>query len=214
MVQINDVYGRLLVISDPSTEGRRRKVKVFCECGTVKVVEEYNLRRGHTKSCGCLQKEKANRCRTTHGQTGTRLYDVWRGMHQRCRDPSREYYHGHGITICGAWVDFGVFQAWAQEAGYKDDLSIDRIDGDQGYCPENCRFTTATVQSQNRRKQLNNTSGYIGVIPHRNRWQASARHAGRQVYLGLYDDPMEAARVRDDYVHKHYESPTLNFPEV
>jgi hypothetical protein len=116
------------------------------------------------------------------------------------------------FIVCDEWYAFEVFQIWAQRAGYKDDLTLDRIDNHKGYCPENCRFTTSLVQAQNRGKSSRNTSGYIGVSPSRGKWRANASHSGRAVDLGRHDDPIEAARVRDDYVRKHYESPTLNFP--
>lgn len=130
-----------------------------CDCGTVGVALGADLRRGKSKSCGCLCRETSRAKLTTHGSTGTRLHRIWKAMRARCSDSKNPWYGGLGITVCEEWNDFRSFQAWAIESGYKDDLSIDRIEGERGYSPDNCAWATDTEQSVNRRMVLRNDLG-------------------------------------------------------
>jgi len=88
-----------------------------------------------------------------HGGTGTRLYKVWCAMKERCANPHNKSYRrygGRGITVCEEWErSFSAFREWAMENGYKDKLTIDRIDTDVGYSPNNCRFVTTAQQNRN-----------------------------------------------------------------
>ena len=187
-----------------------------CDCGKEKVVIVNNLRSGHTQSCGCYRRLQAQEANTTHGMAKSRLYNIWCHVIHRCTNPkdhSYQQYGGRGVIVCAEWLDFKSFQEWAEGAGYDDHLTIDRIDNEKGYCPENCRFVTRIVQNQNRRRFSNNTSGYIGVSMKKSKglYQARTCRDGRQVFLGYFSDPIEAAKARDAFVSKHYESPTLNF---
>ena len=96
------------------------------------------------------------RNRGNHGLTNTKLYGVWRTMKSRCFNPNNKKYKnygGRGLTVCDEWAnDFMVFFTWATNNGYQEGLSIDRIDNDKGYCPENCRFTDAKTQANNMRR--------------------------------------------------------------
>lgn len=211
-MNIGDRYGKLTVTSESFKDGHYKKVSVKCDCGIEKSIHVDHLKSGATKSCGCLHREKLSLRNTKHGGCGTRLYRIWKSIHERCRDKKSKYYGGRGLTICEAWSKFEAFRDWALRNGYDDALSIDRIDTNGNYYPKNCRWATHVVQSQNKRKHSTNTSGYIGVSRQGNRWKAYAS-LGCHIHLGYFDTAIEAAQARDKYVSAHYESPTLNFPE-
>lgn len=156
-------FGRLTVTKYVGVGSSHRTLwECQCECGKSTIVESYSLRRGATKSCGCLLQEYLHSPKkggATHGKTNTRLYHVWRGMKQRCLDPNHKNYHrygGRGITICDEWMDdFPAFEKWAIDNGYdamapRGHCTLDRIDNDGNYEPDNCRWATAQVQYYNR----------------------------------------------------------------
>jgi hypothetical protein len=152
-------YGRLQVISFASggeTPGSRSYVLCKCDCGKEKRVYVYNLYRGFTKSCGCICAEIVSARRTTHGQTETRLYEIWSCMKQRCSDTawgtSRKDYFNRGIRVCPEWIaGFESFRDWATANGYDEKLSIDRIDNNGNYEPSNCRWVTRSQNNRNTR---------------------------------------------------------------
>ena len=134
-----------------------------CNCGKEFVTRARSLRSGETTSCGCLRKEHAisamRKANTRHGASPhrgyTKLYNTWLRMKGRCNTPtatSYQYYGGRGIKVCPEWeLDFSAFRDWALSHGYKEGLSIDRIDVNGDYCPENCQWITMAEQQRNKR---------------------------------------------------------------
>lgn len=150
-------FDRLTVLGDTGKRSPHRDILWLCECSCGKKVYVVGskLKSGHTRSCGCLQRELFSAKSTTHGQRYTRLYRIWTAMKTRCTNPnSKDWpnYGGRGIGVCEKWLnDFSAFCEWALENGYADDLTIDRKNNDRGYCPENCRWATRAEQNQNKR---------------------------------------------------------------
>lgn len=164
---IGNRYGRLVVISRAEDHicpsGYRTSMwNCLCDCGKTKAIRGKSLVYGVTKSCGCLAKEKVSDRASKHHGFGTRLYAVWNSMRQRCNNEKhRSYgnYGGRGIRICKEWDDFSVLRDWAIRAGYdplddRDIYTLDRIDVDGDYTPENCRWVDMRGQANNKRNTI------------------------------------------------------------
>ncbi len=146
-------YGRLTVVSRIERPGKGLFWKCVCDCGNESVVWGANLRNGNSKSCGCLGRENKLASKTTHGKAHTREYHVWLTMKSRCRNPKNHKYAdygGRGIKICKRWEVFDNFYADMGDRP-SDAHSIDRIDNDGDYTPDNCRWATTEQQQGNKR---------------------------------------------------------------
>ena len=155
-IKSGDKFNKLTVLEETHLRKQRNIVyKCVCECGNITFVTGTYLRKGLIKSCGCLQKERASESNKTHGKSHTKLYYIWQDMRKRCDNKNHhayKYYGERGITYCNDWKNYENFYNWAINNGYKIGLTIDRIDNNGNYEPNNCRWVTMEIQNRNKRK--------------------------------------------------------------
>jgi len=158
-IKIGDKFNNLTVIERLANQKQHPMFLCRCDCGKTRKVLGQNLKSGRVKDCGCISQEirklNISKNNKTHGLSKTKLYSCWTGMKSRCfREKDKEYknYGGRGIVVCEDWIhNFENFYNWAINNGYKEDLSIDRIDVNGNYEPSNCRWISMAEQSYNKR---------------------------------------------------------------
>lgn len=154
-IKPGEKYGRLTVVNRVKTSESGRHVLCICDCGASLVVRFSYLLSGNTKSCGCFKIDRVKECKTTHGQSGSKLYYIWIEMRQRCGNKKNgrfRLYGKRGISVCDEWQDFSIFRDWALSNGYRVGLTLDRIDVNGNYEPSNCRWASQSVQCNNTRR--------------------------------------------------------------
>lgn len=205
-------FGRLVALYTVPSNNYRARWHCVCDCGNTKDVLQQNLVNGHARSCGCLHAERNREKlaainsalgREDHHETKTRLYRIWIGIKSRCFGPtSSSYgkYGARGIIVCPEWAEsFSAFKEWALAHGYTDELSIDRVDVDGNYSPENCRWAGGSVQAFNKRKPRRNSSGHVGVSWNKKdgRWVAYITKDYVVHYLGSFASFEDAVAARE-----------------
>lgn len=209
-----------MLYPNESSKEKKRYGIYKCVCGNKFKTQTQGVKNKRTKSCGCLQKkitaENNKKTKTTHGLYNTKLYRLWNGIMQRCTNPNRiDYinYGGRGITVCDRWKNPKNFVEDMQ-SDYKQGLTIDRINPNGDYNPDNCRWTTKKVQSRNTRVlQKNNSTGYRGVffVKSRNIFRVQIGLNSKLINLGYFDNALDAAKAYDQYVIDNNLEHTKNF---
>ena len=149
-------FGRLVVVKfDHMDKHYSSHWLCKCDCGNEVVVSRGNLIKGRARSCGCYKQDLQKELKTTHGEHQTRLHNIWGNMKQRCGNEKNTNYRSYGdrcINVCDEWFDsYESFRDWALSNEYSDELTLDRIDNDKNYCPENCRWADHYTQMNNKR---------------------------------------------------------------
>ena len=160
-----------------------------CECGNEAVIDANNLTRGKSKSCGCLRNELQSLKQRTHLESHSKLYGVWTAIKRRCYNKnSKEFYRygGRGICMCEEWrSSYEAFRDWMLSKNYTEDLTIDRIDNDGDYTPDNCRLVTMKEQCNNR--SSNRVFTWNGETHNVTEWSHIVGIPATKIFCRLYN---------------------------
>lgn len=183
-------------------------VKCICDCGKEKIIQLSCIKNGLTKSCGCIREEYRELMKKHHSKTYKRLYNIWSNIKQRCLNKNnRDYKKGYkNKGVYQDWVEnFNNFYNWSINNGYKDNLTIDRIDGDKGYFPDNCRWVDMFVQASNKRLSKFNKTGYSGIDYRKEigKYISRIAHQKKRYYLGCFDNLNDAVNARLKFIEEH-----------
>lgn len=178
-------FGRLVVVCvDVKNKWGNYKFKCLCDCGNIKIIESGSLKKGKSTSCGCFRNEQLIERSTKHNGSNSSEYKIWTGIKTRCYNPNDNrrfnYYGARGITVCKRWLDsFENFYADMGERPSKQH-SIDRINNDQGYSPENCKWATQKEQKNNTRH--NRVIEINGIRKTKSQWDISSEFSKNTFY--------------------------------
>lgn len=205
-------FNRLLVNSRAENRGKRVWWNCLCDCGIEVQIRADSLKSGHAKSCGCWNNEALKNRASNHGLSQSTEYKIYYAMQQRCYGESfHQYsdYGGRGIEVCDRWMEDAPqgFMNFLEDMGKKPEgKSLDRVNVDADYSPENCKWTDYSTQVFNQRRRNKNTSGRTGVDwnVRLNKWQVRIRRDNVQHYLGLYSDFSQAVKVREEAELKYF----------
>lgn len=201
-------FGRLTIL-ETFKKNNRRYCKCICDCGNYTEVSLSNILYNSTKSCGCLQRETSKEANTKHGYNKHKLYQIWSSMVKRCENKKNKAYKNYGergIKICDEWrKNPEVFIKWGLSKNWNDDMTIDRIDVNGNYCPENCRFSDRHIQSVNQNIRKDNCSGYKGVKWNKinKKWQSYINVNGKHFYLGEFINKNDAVNARNKFIKEN-----------
>ena len=186
-----------------------------CDCGGETIKKATVVKCGKIKSCGCLLNENCrssgfgttNSYRKTHGMTNTRLHHIWLGILYRCSDKNLKYqarYFVRGIRVCDEWKTFENFYDWSINNGYREDLTIDRIDNDGNYEPSNCRWVDRKAQNNNR--SSNHMISYKGETKNVTQWMMTFDSYAQKFYRYLdkgFSDGDAIEKIEEEYIAKN-----------
>lgn len=187
-INIGDKFNRLTVIElIPHVKGKAKEYILKCDCGNIVICKKNHIYSGNTQSCGCLGKERRKESCTSHGLTYSREYLTWQNMKKRTGDENNEAYKnygGRGITICDRWLN--SFENFLKDMGMKPSPkhTIERVDNDGNYTPENCKWGTRKEQMNNMRK--NHKITYNGKTQNLNQWSEETGMPARDIRYRLH----------------------------
>lgn len=204
--------GHLLIIDYSQTKKRVGKMwECRCDCGRTVLLPTSKIASGHAEMCPeCSLKgnrERSAKQLTKHGEGKTRLHSIWMAMISRCKfkgDTNYRYYGLKGITVCQEWEsDFVRFKEWAESNGYRNNLTIDRIDSEKGYYPENCRWVPMTVQNINKAgTRLITVNGITMCLTH---WARA---------IGISHSALCKAKNTEGYIKNHFPTSFYGYTEI